>query len=37
MLGLLTAFIFYHFDAQWGWWVGLAIMELCAVVKELNR
>jgi hypothetical protein len=26
MIELLTAFLLYQFDAEWGWWVGYGVV-----------
>jgi hypothetical protein len=36
MLDLLTAFLLYHFNADYRWWIGFIIVLLIETLQEIN-
>ena len=35
MINLLTAFVLFHFNAHWWWWVGFAIFVTMDVLTSI--
>jgi hypothetical protein len=36
MLDFLTAFLLYHFDANYKWWIGFIIVVLIETLQDIN-
>jgi len=36
MLDFLAAFLLYHFDADYRWWIGFIIVGLIETLQEIN-
>ena len=36
MLDFLVAFLLYHFDANYKWWIGFIIVVLIETLQEIN-
>jgi hypothetical protein len=37
MIELLVAFLFVHFDAAWGWWVGYGVACALSIFVGVTR
>ena len=37
MLDFLVAFLLYHFDANYKWWIGFIIVVLIETIQDINN
>jgi hypothetical protein len=37
MIELLTAFLLYQFDAEWGWWVAYGVLFALTAIGRLTK